>query len=122
MKFPTHLQVDRGDALPVGAPTLLMSFTENRHIDPTLVEGLLKKYGGDIEDNIRDREDIPGPDEVTMTRTLILFFLRVADWLENLGGDVGDSIRDREDIPGPDEVSRAGANCFFRFLLIRSRR
>ncbi|KND00775.1 uncharacterized protein SPPG_03888 [Spizellomyces punctatus DAOM BR117] len=55
-----HLwQIDRGDILPYGPPSLMMSFTSDNQIDPKLLEQRDKREGVRTEDLIERRKDIP---------------------------------------------------------------
>jgi len=54
-------QVDRGDALPLGVPQLMMGFTAPGQIRPELLQKRDAKYGVSTEEIIRDRADIPTP-------------------------------------------------------------
>lgn len=58
-------QVDRGDVVPMGAPELMISFTEEKQLKNGL-EGLLeerdKKFGVDYKQKAEKRKDIKEPD------------------------------------------------------------
>jgi hypothetical protein len=99
------LQVDRGDGLPLGAPSLLQSFIENRHINPGLLAATLKQYDANLDDNIRDREDIQGPDEVKSVKTLFGFPFRLVRTCGKVTG--GGSKQDEVDLNGNGWTSKA---------------
>ena len=54
-------QVDRGDALPLGIPQLMMGFTADGQADPEIVAARDRGYGISSEKKKQDRADIPSP-------------------------------------------------------------
>ncbi|QEH38467.1 hypothetical protein OJF2_70700 [Aquisphaera giovannonii] len=54
-------QVDRGDALPLGAPQLMMGFTADGQIIPEKLAGRDGRFGVSTAAKRRSRSDIPGP-------------------------------------------------------------
>jgi len=57
-----HLwQVDRGDPLPIGPPSLMMSLTKDGQVDQRLVEEFKKQTGVDPAERRAAREKIPIP-------------------------------------------------------------
>src|SRR5690606_24082850 len=52
---------DRGLALPLGVPQLMMAFTEDGQADPDMVAARDRRLGIDSDGKRRDRADIPSP-------------------------------------------------------------
>jgi len=54
-------QVDRGDALPLGIPQLMMGFTADGQADPRMIAERDRGYGISTEEKRRSRVAIPSP-------------------------------------------------------------
>lgn len=52
---------DSGDRLPLGVPQLMMGFTADGQIDPSLVQSRDRRFGIDSEAKRKERADIPAP-------------------------------------------------------------
>ncbi|KAF4378385.1 hypothetical protein CsatB_026410 [Cannabis sativa] len=55
-------QVDRGDALPLGLPQLMMSFTEDGQLHDHLAKDVQKRFGVNYEEEREKRAYMKGPD------------------------------------------------------------
>ncbi|ORY05004.1 DUF1264-domain-containing protein [Basidiobolus meristosporus CBS 931.73] len=51
-------QVDRGDQLPLGPPQMMMAFTEEGQVNPSLTKQLEQKYSISYESKKKDREEL----------------------------------------------------------------
>lgn len=54
-------QVDRGDALPLGIPQLMMGYTRDGQLDPQRIAARDRSLGVSMAENRRARSDIPVP-------------------------------------------------------------
>ncbi|KAJ3243000.1 hypothetical protein HK104_008176 [Borealophlyctis nickersoniae] len=55
-------QVERGDVLPFGPPSLMMSFSADGQVDPDIIAKRDKMFNVDIQDLVERRKDIPEPE------------------------------------------------------------
>ncbi|XP_020100618.1 oil body-associated protein 1A-like [Ananas comosus] len=55
-------QVDRGDALPLGIPQLMMALTRDGQLREDLAEDVEKRFGVSFEKERKNREYMSGPD------------------------------------------------------------
>ncbi|GBG84909.1 hypothetical protein CBR_g39370 [Chara braunii] len=80
-------QIDRGDALPVGPPQLMMAFRNEGQMDEALLQGRDRRYGISTEELKRKRRDITGPD---------LGRHPSADWWEGTGRSYQVKLKEKD--------------------------